>query len=193
MRQPIVFIGGIHGVGKTSVSKSLVGLLPATHVTAGALIRESAGAGATMTIGAGKKAVPNVDANQALLLQGLELFRTRLGTSASLVLLDGHFSLIDGAGQVVAIPLEVFSAIAPIAVILVEASGLTVRERLIARDAEAPPLDTIAALATRERQRATEVCTALRIPFWALSGDVPSEQAARIAVNHLRSLLGGDA
>ena len=42
MNQHIVFIGGIHGAGKTTVSRLLAGLLSASHITAGGLIRETA-------------------------------------------------------------------------------------------------------------------------------------------------------
>ena len=51
MNQPIVFVGGIHGVGKTTVSRLLAELLPAKHVTAGALIRATAGAQENVTVG----------------------------------------------------------------------------------------------------------------------------------------------
>ena len=84
-------------------------MLPASHVTAGGLIRENAG-NATVTVGAGNKAVPNVDANQLLLLRGLELYRARVDDKP--ILLDGHFSLLDANGEVVAIPLAVYESLA---------------------------------------------------------------------------------
>jgi hypothetical protein len=74
-------------------------LLPASHVTAGGLVRENAG-NASVTVGAGNKAVPNVDANQLLLLRGLELYRPRVDDEP--ILRDPHFSLLDANGEVVA-------------------------------------------------------------------------------------------
>jgi len=41
MNQPSVFVGGIHGVGKMTVSRLLAELLPAKHATAGALVLTS--------------------------------------------------------------------------------------------------------------------------------------------------------
>jgi adenylate kinase len=192
-RQPIVFVGGIHGVGKTTVSRALAALLPALHVTAGTLIRESACAAERVTVGIGNKTVPNVAANQALLLHGLALYRSRVAAHPVPVLLDGHFALLDEAGDVVSIPQQVFVEIAPIAVLLVEATARIVRDRLLQRDTEAPSIARISELAERERASAADVCLDLRIPLWTVSGDVPTEQAASTAAEHLRPLFDGEA
>ena len=63
-----IFIAGIHGAGKSTISRELAKLLGASHVTAGDLIRASASATNKVTVGV--KAVPNVDANQQLLIRG---------------------------------------------------------------------------------------------------------------------------
>jgi adenylate kinase len=122
LSQWTVFVGGIHGVGKTTVSRALAELLSASHVTAGWLIRETAGS-ETVTVGIDNKAVPDVNANQALLLQGLTMYRRRVSGP---IVLDGHFSLLEPSGSVVAIPLAIYLALAPIAVVLVEADSQVV-------------------------------------------------------------------
>lgn len=187
----IVFVGGIHGAGKTTVSRLLAGLVSASHITAGGLIRETAGAGHTVTTGVGDKAVPDVNANQALLLRGLDLYRARIGSGP--ILLDGHFSLLDPSGAVVGIPMAVYEAIGPVAVLLVEAAAETVHSRLVQRDGAAAPLETVTVLASRERECAGAVCTALKIPMWTVAGDTMAEQAAETAAAHLRPLLVGAA
>ena len=193
MNQPIVFVGGIHGVGKTTISRQLAELLGAGHVTAGALIRETADPGTTVTVGAGNKAVPHVDDNQTLLLRGLESYRARNGHTARPLLLDGHFSLLDPNGDVVEVPVEVFAAIGPVAVLLIEATHATVHRRLVERDAEAPSPERISALAHRERARATEVSVFLKVPMWIVSGEEAPEREAARAATHLRPLLVGGA
>jgi adenylate kinase len=189
MNQPIVFVGGIHGVGKTTVSRALAALLGAKHVTAGALIRETASRSETVTVGIGNKAVPNVDGNQTLLLKGLDAYRARVGEGP--ILLDGHFSLLDQSGAVVAIPMPVFVTISPVAVVLVEADHSVVHARLVQRDAAAPPVMTISLLADRERAWAAQVCATLKIAMWTVSGDASPEDTARGAAAHLRQLLAG--
>ena len=186
----LVFVGGIHGVGKTSISRSLAEMLPAVHVTAGTLIRETASSDHVVTVGVGNKAVPDVDGNQELLLRGLASFRARIGPNQPLIL-DGHFCLLDPSGNVAEISLDVFAAMEPTAVLLVTAEPEAVRARLMRRDAESPPLDVIAQLSNREEARAVEVSTALAIPMWSLRGDIEPEVAARSAVGHLRSCLTG--
>jgi adenylate kinase len=191
MSQRIVFVGGIHGAGKTTVSRLLAGLLSASHITAGGLIRETASVAHTVTVGVGDKAVPDVDANQALLLRGLDLYRARIGVGP--ILLDGHFSLLDPSGAVVGIPMAVYHAISPAAVLLVEADAQTVHDRLMRRDGAAAPLGTVSLLASRERECAEAVCAALRIPMWTIAGDTMAEQTAEAAASYLRQFLDGAA
>ena len=78
-----VFVAGIHGAGKSTICRELARLIGASHATAGDLIR----ANATTEVTAGVKAVPDVDANQELLLRGLAMHRA---ASAAPLLLDGH-------------------------------------------------------------------------------------------------------
>ena len=188
--QALVFVGGVHGAGKSSICRALAALLPASHVTAGGLIRENA-SNATVTVGSGNKAVPNVDANQLLLLRGLELHRARLDDKP--ILLDGHFSLLDANGGVVAIPLAVYESLAPVAVVLVEADDETVRKRRVERDGEAPLLETISLLSARERESADTVCEALGIRIINVRGDGDAEQSAGQAASALREVLEGAA
>jgi adenylate kinase len=186
-----IFVGGVHGAGKTTFSKQLAQLLGASHVTAGGLIRENASATHTVTVGIGDKAVPDVDANQLLLLSGLDLYRARVGPG--LVLLDGHFVLLDAAGTVAEIPLAVYEAIGPVAVLLVETEAGTIHARLLARDGEAPPVETLAQLAAREGARAERICSELGVPLLRVAGGGPSDQEATAAASRVQSILGGAA
>jgi adenylate kinase len=121
----IVFVGGIHGSGKTTLSQALAVLVPAAHLTAGGLIREAAEPGHVVTVGPQDKAVPNVDANQAVLLRGLAAYQARNADDLRVLLLDGHFTLMNASGEIEEVPLEVFKTIAPIAL----AHGSSVRSR----------------------------------------------------------------
>jgi adenylate kinase len=186
-----VFVGGVHGAGKTTFSRQLAVLLGASHVTAGGLIRENAGATHTVTVGIGDKAVPDVDANQSLLLRGLDLYRRRVGPRP--VLLDGHFVLLEDSGMIAEIPLAVYAAIRPHVVLLVEAEPATLHARLLDRDGEAPPVATLAELAVRERARAEHVCSQLGVPLLGIVGGGAADQEAVAVAGRIEAMLGGAA
>ena len=189
MTSAIIFVGGIHGAGKTTVSSRLAVALSASHVTAGTLIRECASS-ETITAGVGNKAVPDVNANQQLLLRGLALHRRR---ESGPIVLDGHFSLMDPTGIAVAIPTDVYKTIAPIAIVLIEADSGVVHSRLLQRDGAAPPLAVIESLSDCERTNARAVSRALKIPMLELRGDILAEEASNTAASQLLPLLCGGA
>jgi adenylate kinase len=188
---PIVFVGGIHGVGKSTLCRHLAERLAASYVTAGGLIRENAAADHVVTVGIGDKAVPNVDANQAALLRGLDLYRQRVGPGR--IVLDGHFSLLDATGAIVDVPTAVYEAIAPVAVALVEAANAVVHARRVERDGAAPSEAIIGLHAARERTRAADVAATLGIPLWSVSGETDAMSAAVETVQRLTSLFGNVA
>jgi adenylate kinase len=193
MAQPIVFVGGVHGAGKTTLSRWLADELPAAHVTAGALIREAAVSGHVVTVGAQGKAVPDIEANQVALLRGLSVFQARRVNDPRTLLLDGHFTLLNPAGEIVEVPPGIFTAIAPVAILLIEADPAIVSERLAARAPDAPPVEVIARLAARERERATATAAALKVPIFSVAGDGSVEREGQGVVDSLQQLLGGAA
>jgi adenylate kinase len=180
-----VFVAGVHGAGKSTICRELARLLGALHATAGDLIRVNANA--TTEAAVGVKAVPNVDTNQQLLLRELAVYR---GRNRGLLLLDGHFVLLKPDGAIGKIPVAVYEAIAPVAVLLVEADAVTVHSRLLERDKTAPPVATITELAMQERAHSERVCGELKIPLWAMPGDGATDQAAVDAAARIRAILG---
>jgi adenylate kinase len=176
-----VFVASIHGAGKSTICRELALLLGAFHVTAGDLIRVNANATTDVTVGV--KAVPNVDANQLLLLRGLVTYRAR---NKGPLLLDGHFLLLKPDRAMAEIPVAVYEAIAPVAVLLVEADSIAIHSRLMERDKEAVPIAIITEFARRERAQAARVCGNLKIPLLA----VPGNDAVIAAASLVRSVLG---
>jgi len=191
MGQPIIFVSGIHGAGKSEISKALANLIGGSHVTAGALIREAAGVEGPPAAGPGLKTVIDVPANQAHLLIGLEAYRRRITQSHGErpIILDGHFCLLGSGDQVVDVPQEVMMVIGPIAALLVEADLETVHGRLLRRDGTAPPSAAIAALDRGEERRAALVCSELGIPLLTVAGHGEPAQAAGIHAAALRRLI----
>ena len=180
-----IFVAGIHGAGKSTISRELAKLLGASHVTAGDLIRANATAANEVTVGV--KAVPNVDANQQRLIRGLAVYRAG---NVGPLLLDGHFTLLKPDGAIAEIPVAVYHAIAPVAVILVETDAVAIHSRLMERDKEAAPVAIITELARLERAQAERVCGHLKIPLLAVPGDAAADGAAVAAASFVRPILG---
>src|SRR5690348_3571107 len=116
--QPIVFVGGVHGSGKTTLCKWLANHLAAAHVTAGSLIREAASAEHVVTVGAQDREVLAVTADPMVLLRCLAAYQARTSDDRP-ILLDGHFTLMSPEKGIVDVPSAVLAAIAPVAVLLV--------------------------------------------------------------------------
>jgi len=190
--QRLIFVGGIHGVGKTTLSRRVAAILGAEHVTAGDLIRAAATAPNAAPTGISGKSVADVDANQERLLRGLQSYRAerqQSDTQSYGLLLDGHFCLLDSTEQVAEIPIGVFDALQPAAVLLVEAVPEVVARRLLDRDGGAPSIETLRAFTAREYARAAAIAKALQIPLHRAAGGGDIESTARDAAARLRPHL----
>lgn len=124
----LIFVGGVHGVGKSTACVEISSRAPVLHLKASDLIRtERASA-----LGAGQKAVDDLVGNQNLLLQG---FRTHVRVhQPSTVLLDGHFSLSVKGQGVQPIPVDVFAGLAPTELICFVDDPVRIADRLQKRD-----------------------------------------------------------
>ena len=149
-----VFIGGVHGVGKTYFCKNLVCRFDVAHITASELI----GRYVKHQV---DKTVLDVEKNQLILAQEL----ARYETSCRTVLLDGHFCLLNATSSIQDVPLETFEAISPCAIILLIDSPEAIAERLSNRDNLMHSIELIAELQAQERARASLISKSLKIPI----------------------------
>jgi adenylate kinase len=152
----LYFVGGIHGVGKSTLCDKLSVPLDAIHLKASELIHyKPSPADPT------RKAVLDVEANQRQLVEALKSF-PRSGAN---ILLDGHFCLADTNGSIARVPLETFRALRPTALLVVEAEPAMILERLLRRSGSAFSLDLIVGLTTAERTYAEQVSNELAVPL----------------------------
>jgi adenylate kinase len=179
------FVAGIHGAGKTTISRKLSAALPATQVSASALIQE-AGRGRPVTVNAASKRVADVDSNQALLLRGLDAFRAR---TVGHIVLDGHLCLLSADGVISDVGLEVFRSIDPIAILLISSQAEVILSRLSGRAGDVPSLATIRLFSDREASRASLIADKLGKPLIQLRGDRDPDGAVEIAIEALRKVL----
>jgi adenylate kinase len=149
-----VFIGGVHGVGKTYFCKNLVCRFDVAHITASELI----GRYVKHQV---DKTVLDLEKNQLILAEEL----ARYQTSCRTVLLDGHFCLLTATSGIQDVPLATFEAISPCAIILLIDSPEAIAERLSNRDSLMQSIELIAELQAQERERASLISQSLKIPM----------------------------
>lgn len=164
----IVFVGGVHGVGKTTFSRGLAERIGADQVSASELIRDARNCDELTT-----KRVANVERNQDLLVEGLNKASFR----RKLVLLDGHFCLMESNGNYADVPLATFCAVAPAGVILLEADAVTIHERMTSRGGTVLAPYDIAEFQRRETERALWVSQQLGIELLRLGDPFDHEVA----------------
>lgn len=158
----LAFVGGVHGVGKSSVCAEVAADLGITIHTASAVIRAERG-----TLGSDRgKAVVDVGANQRLLLTGV---RRLLGASSALQLLEGHFALRTTSGDIECVDIDVFAQMTVGHAVCLRDEPERIRARLQQRDGTDTCIDAISALQHAEIAHARFVCRSLGIPLTVLT------------------------
>lgn len=152
----IIFVGGIHGVGKGTLCQRISQNLKIHTFSAGEIIKK----GKDLE----EKGVQKVDSNQNILLEGLKIIFQQTDT----ILLDGHFVLITNNGEISRIPLKTFEEIAPVAIVILEDDPQKVGERLFKRDGKQYSLTLLQQLQDEEIAYSNEISNTLKIPYLRL-------------------------
>jgi adenylate kinase len=163
----VIFLAGVHGVGKGFLGTLVANLLEISHLTASQLIREEKG----QTSWGVDKRVAELDDNQIALICAV----ARRRKADRDILLDGHFVLRNSAGKLIQLPKDVFSDLKLSAVILLTEDSEIIAKRLLDRDGLVVSAESILELASEESTHANEVCQRLEIPIFILhKPDVPT-------------------
>ncbi|MES2880170.1 MAG: ATP-binding protein [Pseudomonadota bacterium] len=150
----MIFLGGVHGVGKTSMCSGVVEKFGLKVVGASAIIRAEREYPSSDT----RTAVANVGSNQDLLIRGMQ----RLITDApGRYVMDGHFALRTLAGSIEEIDADVFRAIEVSGFICLFDDPAAIAQRLAARDGVVPEVSAIAELQSAELRSAELVSRTL--------------------------------
>ncbi len=168
----IIFIGGVHGVGKTYLGAPAAQSLGLRHATASQLIREERG----LQSWDAYKRVEGVAENQAALIAATR----RLHSMGEKLLLDGHFVLRGTNGEINEIESTVFHDLKIGAVLLLHASADVVFERLRARGDQSWTEPELRILAEKEEAHARRVASELGISFTHLNSPNLSEFRAAL-------------
>lgn len=165
------FVGGVHGVGKSTCCEQAAKALGIQHRSASAMIK-SLKAGAISSI---TKAVVSPAENQHILIKAVDAF---FANGEQMLILDGHFTITTTAGQVERIPVEVFEAIYIGGIVVFIEDPQLIRDRRMTRDGASPEVTSIGAAQALELEHAQRIASALDCPFTALA---PNDRTALVA------------
>lgn len=152
----MMFLGGVHGVGKTSMCADISEKYDLKVISASAVIRAEREHPASDS----RTAVLNVGGNQELLIRGVQ--RLAADTPAR-YLLDGHFALRTLAGNIEEIDVAVFQAIDVSGLICLIDDPAAIAQRLAARDGEVHDVIAISQLQAAELRSAESASRTLRL------------------------------
>lgn len=125
MHGGIYFIGGIHGVGKSTICQHICNEYKIEHITASELLRWN-----DINKDSKNKKVKDILDTQNRLIVGLK----NTIQKGKHYLLDGHYCLLNNNNEIVNVPLETFEQINPHSLNLILGDISEVKKRLELRD-----------------------------------------------------------
>lgn len=125
MQGNIAFIGGIHGVGKSTICRQICDEVKLDYLSASKLIKWKA-----INEDIQNKKVRNITATQERLILGL----VNSIKYDKFYILDGHYCLLNRENKIVNIPLDTFKLINPFSLNIVLGDIIEIKNRLEKRD-----------------------------------------------------------
>lgn len=153
MNNGIIFIAGIHGVGKTTLCNMVKEKLNINTFSSSALIQK-----ANKQKNFIDKHADDVKENQDILLQAIHQYIDE----KNITMLDGHFILINGNNELEQVPVSTFEGMNIINVILIVDDPQQILERLVERDNHKYNLEFIKKFQDEEIRWAKEVCKTIQ-------------------------------
>ena len=173
----VIFVGGVHGVGKTSLCGEVSKLGGYRHISASSLIC------AGQEKDSRDKKVEHIDKNQLTLLRNLESAKEKY----SRVLLDGHFTLINGRNDIESIDVRVFEAMNPRELVLVKGSPSEIAGRLKNRDGKEQDISFVKRFQATEEKHAQYVSEQIGVPLRIFDNNITASSMARVIYEHTNS------
>lgn len=154
----IVFIGGVHGVGKSTICKRICEELQLQSLSASELIKWS-----EVSEDPKSKLVENIPDTQRRLVRALEQ------QTPGNYLLDGHLCLFNSLSEVTRISVNTFELINPSFLSVITASVEEIRLSQSERGGEVYDVKLISEMQRCEIEHANMIAEHLRIPFVQVS------------------------
>lgn len=155
MKTKLIFVGGIHGVGKTTLCQELSKRLNFKYLSASKLIKWRSL----------KKKVRNIENTQKILIYELKkkLDKTKFN------LLEGHFTLFNVYNEIIKIKLDIFEKINPLFLIVIKNSIENIKNNLEIRDSKNYNLNLLENMQELEIEHAHYISKKLKIEILEIS------------------------
>lgn len=173
----VIFVAGVHGVGKTHLCQALARETGLRHASASQLIREVRQSETWRN----DKIVTDIESNQDALNIAVE----QIMQHEDVLLLDGHFVLKKATGILEPVSLATFERLRLSAIILIENDPELIAERLFQRDSN-NATGNLKEFINSERRAAIGAALNLGIPFFLMHG--PSASAFASCVESIIGL-----
>ncbi|MBI6895237.1 AAA family ATPase [Pseudomonas putida] len=177
----VIFVAGVHGVGKTHLCQEMASVTGLRHASASQLIREER---RTETWG-GDKVVTEIASNQ----DALNVAVGRILQQDPTLVLDGHFVLKKSPGLFEEVPIETFRRLGLSAIVLIENEPQIIAERLLQRDSNGDAGD-LQSFVSSERRAALNVSFKLGVPFFLMHA--PSAESFVDCIKNIIELSAGN-
>ena len=150
----MIFVGGIHGVGKTYFCNIMNKRLNFESYSASQLIVSRRNEGFSEN-----KLVSNIDDNQDLLVAATEEMRK----AEKEFILDGHFCVLNESGEITRIPLDTYKLLKPDVIILLTEKPEIIADRRLQRDNVCQDISEITVFQDEEECYAKEIAEQLNV------------------------------
>lgn len=163
----IIFIGGVHGVGKGHICQIIKSNVNIIHLTASEILKWK-------DISAiDNKLVQDIKETQDLLIVNLE----KILEKDKQYLLDGHYCLLNKNGDSERVPFKTFEDLNLSKIIIVFEDAKTIKQRLEVRDGKKYNLDQITHFQNMEMNYAKEIRQKLNVPLLKIQSSNYNQEA----------------
>lgn len=152
----VIFIGGIHGVGKSTICQHICRELNMEYLSASEVLKWE-----DINEDVKNKKVENIPFTQNRLITGL---KNALQEDKN-YLLDGHYCLLNKDNEVEKISLDTFNQINPIALVLILGDVKEIKKRLETRDNKPYEFELLERLQNSQLAYAKVLSEVLNIPL----------------------------
>ncbi len=168
----MIFVAGIHGVGKTYFCTQFSKDINRIHYSSSDLISKH-----KRELKTNNKKIAQITKNQDFLFQALEKIDT------DNIVLDGHFCLLNKHGEITRIPKETFLKLLPELIIVLTDAIDNIHQRLLNRDQQSYEKRLLEHFQKEEIKYGIEISKNLDIPFHIFDIGSDFEQLKRNVIS----------